>query len=115
MSLPFQLALTCLATIVIEMGVLWLLGEKRKRVLLSSIVINILTNIPLNLFLIFVTGGVTAIFIGELLVFIVETLWYYYFVKDIKQAAIYSALCNAISFLLGLLVQLVYAYLDFRL
>ena len=110
MPLPFQLALTCIATIVIELGVLLLLGEKRKRVLWSSIAINILTNIPLNLFLILITGGVTAIFVGELVVFVIETLWYYYFVKDIKQAAIYSALCNAISFLLGLLVQLVYAY-----
>ena len=110
MSLPLQLALTCSATIVIELGVLLLLGEKRKRILLSSVVINILTNIPLNLYLIFVSGGATAIFTGELVVFVVETLWYYYFVRNIKLAAIYSALCNAISFLLGLLVQLVYAY-----
>jgi hypothetical protein len=115
MPLSLQLALTCIATIVIELGVLLLLGERRKKVLVSSIIINILTNIPLNLFLIYVIGGMTAIFIGELLVFIIETLWYYYFVRDIKQAAIYSALCNAISFLLGMLVQLIYAYFYFRL
>ena len=110
MPLPLKLTLACIATIIIELGVLLLLGEKRKRVLLSSIAINILTNIPLNLFLFYVTGGVTAIFVGELVVLIIETLWYYYFVRDIMQATIYSALCNAISFLLGLLIQLVYAY-----
>ena len=114
MPLPTRLALACIATIVIELGVLLLLGERRKRVLLSSVVINILTNIPLNLFLILVTGGVIAVFVGELVVFAVETLWYYYFVKDLRQAAIYSALCNAISFLLGLLVQLVYAYITLK-
>ncbi len=110
MSLPIGLLITCAATIVIEYGVLALLGEKRRKVLLSSVVINILTNIPLNLFLLYVYGGATAIFVGELIVIIVEALWYYHFVRDIKQATTYSLLCNAISFLLGLLVQLVYIY-----
>ncbi len=114
MPLPFRLTIACLATIIIELGVLLLLGERRKRVLWSSIAVNILTNIPLNLFLNFVTGGITAIFMGELVVFAVETLWYYLFVKNIKQAAIYSALCNAISFLIGLLVSLVYMYITLR-
>ena len=97
MPLPFRLTIACLATIIIELGVLLLLGERRKRVLWSSIAVNILTNIPLNLFL-----------------NSVETLWYYLFVKNIKQAAIYSALCNAISFLIGLLVSLVYMYITLR-
>ena len=36
-----------IVTILIEMGVLLLLGEKRRKVLLASVIINILTGIIL--------------------------------------------------------------------
>lgn len=97
---------TLVLTIIIELGVLWMLRERRADVLCSSVVVNILTNIPLNLFLIYVTSSWPAWLAGELLVLLVETLWYRYFVGEWRRAFVYSALCNAISFLIGMLVQL---------
>ena len=47
---PSDVLLALVATVLIELGVLYLLGEKRKRVLLASVVINVATNVPLNLF-----------------------------------------------------------------
>lgn len=101
-----RLLLTLIPTIIIELTVLWMLRERRADVLASSVVVNILTNIPLNLFLIYVSGSWTALLIGEMLVLLVEALWYKYFVGEWRRAFVYSALCNAISFLIGMLVQL---------
>ena len=93
-------------TILVEYGMLLLLGEKRRQVLLSSIVINVLTNIPLNLYMLHVDGGWTTFVVGESLVVLVEALWYFAFVRNVFQALVYSVLCNATSCLFGLLVQL---------
>lgn len=98
-------------TILIEYGVLWLLKERRKKVLLSSIAVNVLTNVPLNLSVIYLDGSMGTILIGEVLVFLVETLWYWCFTRNLKQAAIYSFLCNAISFLIGWLVLLLFVWI----
>ena len=94
------LIIVLLATILIELTVLWYLGERSRKVLAASVVINILTNPLLNLF------------IGELLVVLVEGLWYCWFVRRPSQAFVYSLLCNAFSFLLGLLFELGYFYLN---
>ena len=93
-------------TILIELGVLYLLlGEKRKKVLWASVIVNCLTNVPLNYVLQSNNWfGTKEILIGELLVLIVETLWYFIFVKKWSQAFVYAFLCNAISFLIGLLI-----------
>ena len=105
MILP-TLLLALVSTILIEFVVLLLLGEKNRVVLGSSVVINILTNIPLNLFVIYVDGSIMTMILGELLVISVEALWYYLFLRVLSRAFIYSILCNAISFLIGLLAQL---------
>ena len=97
-------------TIFIELGVLWLLKERRKKVLLSSVAVNMLTNVPLNLYLIYVNDGAATILMGEAIVVLVEALWYYAFTRHIKQACIYSILCNTISFLIGLLLFLMTEY-----
>ena len=99
-----------IATILIEWGGLLLLGEKRKKVLLASVVVNILTNIPLNLYLLYVRNDWSTLLVGEILVVLVEALWYDFFVKNLRLAAIYSLLCNAISFLTGTLIQLILIY-----
>lgn len=101
MVLPYLLAL--LATILIEVAVLVLLGERRQRVVWASVAINIITNVPLNIVLQHVEQTAVAIAIGEAVVVIIELLWYYLFVRNIWQAAVYSVLCNAISFLIGLI------------
>ena len=103
-----KMTLALLGTIVIELGVLLLLGENRRRVLWSSVVVNALTNVPLNLYLLNVNGGWGALCVGEILVVLVETVWYWLFVHEVKMALVYSVLCNAISFLIGMLFQLVW-------
>lgn len=98
-------------TILIELAVLVLLKERNIHVLGSSVVANILTNIPLNLYIIHVNGSLTTILLGEILVIFVEALWYYIFLRRLSTALVYSFLCNAISFLAGLLYQLLqYCY-----
>jgi hypothetical protein len=108
MRLAIQILTALIPTILIELGVLWLLLERRKKVLLSSIAVNVLTNVPLNLYVLLVGDSMGEILIGEVIVFLVEAVWYWFFTRSLRQALIYSFLCNAISFLLGMLVQLLY-------
>lgn len=104
------LLLFLVPTILIEMGVLLLLREKRAKVLAASVGINILTNIPLNIILAIVGSTLPTLLAGEIAVIGVETLCYRPLTGNWKQAAIYSLLCNAISFLIGLLAQLIFFY-----
>lgn len=109
--MPKEWVAVLIATIVIEAVVLWLLKERRAKVYGASVVVNILTNVPLNVWLANEDAGWGTILAAELLVVVVEMLWYWIFVRDLRQAAIYSLLCNAISFLLGLLVDLITFFL----
>lgn len=111
MQLVIQLLTALIPTILIELGVLWFLLERRKKVLLSSIAVNVLTNVPLNLYVLLVGDSWREILIGEVLVFLFEAAWYWFFTRSLRQAIIYSFLCNAISFLIGMLVQLLYTLL----
>jgi hypothetical protein len=106
MTLIVILLLALVPTILIELGVLQLLREKRNKVLWSSVVINVFTNVPLNLYVMFIDESFTTILLAELLIILVEAAWYWLFVRRLSQAFIYSTLCNAISFLTGLLFVL---------
>ena len=101
------LLIALVLTILIELGVLLLMGERQRRILWASAVINVLTNVPLNCFLYFTADDMTII-VGEILVVVAEALWYYAFLRKWKRALIYSVLCNAISFLAGLLMLLLF-------
>ena len=101
-----SLLLTLVPTIVIELCVLWALRERRPDVLWSSVVVNVLTNVPLNLYITYVDGSIAAMVAGEVLVLVVEALWYAYFVRRWQQAFVYSFLCNGISCVAGVLVML---------
>lgn len=97
--------LTALAlTIIVEWCMLRLMGEKRKSVLYSSVPINALTNLPLNVFV--ASAGVLAIVMAEVMIVFVEAILYFIITKDIRQSVIYSALCNIASLFLGILVLL---------
>lgn len=106
MTIAQILLLALISTILIELAVLLLLRERSPRVLAASVVVNILTNIPLNLFVNYVNNGLLVILAGELLVVLVEALWYFLFLRNLSRAFTYSLLCNAISFLTGLLAEL---------
>ena len=103
----YFLILPLIATIIIELMVLLALKERRRKVLLASVIINILTNVPLNIYVMTAQCEWSIIVLAELLVVIIEMLWYYAFIKKWSQSAVYSCLCNAISFLIGLLFAMV--------
>ena len=102
-------AVPLVGTIIIELGVLYLLRERRPSVLWASVVINVLTNLPLNLL---VRHGwlsdLPSLLLAEVAIVVIETLWYYCFVRQWRQSFVYGLLCNAISFLVGMLFQLLY-------
>lgn len=98
------------ATVLIEYGVLLLLGERRRKVLLGSVAINVITNVTLNLYIARHGISVTNVAVGEGLVVVAETLWYYAFTRSLEQSCVYSLLCNAVSFLTGLLFAILSCY-----
>lgn len=102
-------AVPLVGTIIIELGVLYLLRECRPCVLWASVVINVLTNLPLNLL---VRHGwlsdLPSLLLAEVVIVVIESLWYYCFVRQWCQSFVYGLLCNAISFLVGMLFQLLY-------
>lgn len=99
-----------LLTISIEEGMLLLMGEKSKSVLMGAVAVNILTNVPLNYFLLTCGGTTERLIAGELIVVAVEALWYFLFTRQWRKAAVYSLLCNATSFLVGILIQYLVYY-----
>ena len=103
-----MLLVPLVATIVIELGVLLFLGERRRRVLIGSVPMNVLTNVPLNLYAIYVSDGWNTLIVGEALVVLIEALCYKKLVGEWQIAWIYSLLCNAISFLTGELFVLIF-------
>ena len=100
------IAFALCATILTEYGMLLLMGEKRKKVLKTSIAMNVLTNVPLNLYMTLLDDSTATFLIGETLVVVVEALCYEALVRKPSQAMAYSVLCNAVSCLFGILVQL---------
>ena len=71
-QLTLQLLVSLIPTILIELGVLWLLLERQKKVLLSSIAVHVLTNVPLSLYVLLVGDSWREILIGEVLVFLFD-------------------------------------------
>lgn len=102
--------LCLLLTIGIEFLSLWFLKVRDIR-LWGSIIINVVTNVSLNLFLIYVIKKMpiddilyVLILVGlEVVIIIVEGLLYQIFKKDIKNF-LYSAIANGISATLGTLI-----------
>lgn len=99
-----------IATIVIEVAVLLAIGEQRWQVLGMSLVMNVLTNLPLNIFLLShptLHTSLSAQILLECGVVAVESLLYLLVLHNGRKAFCYAMLCNAISYLIGLL----YTYL----
>ena len=111
MEMMVILIMPLVLTILIELGVLLLMGERQRRILWLSVVVNVLTNVPLNLSLFYLEADDMTVIVGEMVVVVVEALWYYAFLRKLKRALVYSVLCNAISFLAGLLLLLLFVTL----
>ena len=108
MAMMMRLLGPLVATIVIELGVMLFVGERRRKVLYGSVAMNVLTNVPLNLYAIYMGDVWNTLIVGEILVVLTEALCYRWLVGEWRQAWIYSLLCNAISFLLGELFVLIF-------
>ena len=113
MAMMMRLLGPLVATIVIELGVLLFMGERHRKVLYGSVAMNVLTNVPLNLYAIYMGDVWNTLIVGEILVVLTEALCYRWLVGEWRQAWIYSLLCNAISFLAGelfVLMSLLFTY-----
>ena len=97
-------------TILIELFVLKFLGEKERKILVSSLIVNALTNPAINYF---IADNYTIfnVAVGEVIVVMIEMIWYYFFGKTIKDALIYSMLCNVVSYFAGNVIFFVYLLL----
>ena len=104
----YTMLMTLIPTIIIEYAVLMMLGEKRKKVLCTSVSINIMTNIPLCLFLMDRCSPIAEIAMAEAIVVLVEAICYWAITKSTRLSIVYSLLCNAISYFAGLLAQTAY-------
>ena len=83
--IDYGIVFAAILTVLIEYVVLRCLGERRRRVLGASVAINILTNVPLNLYLIHNPSGMPVILLLEGIVMAIEAAWYYLFVKDLRH------------------------------
>ena len=77
MEMMVILIMPLVLTILIELGVLLLMGERQRRILWLSVVVNVLTNVPLNLSLFYLEADDMTVIVGEFVVVVVEALWYY--------------------------------------
>ena len=108
-----MLAMTALATAVIELVVLLLLLERRSRVLLASVGMNLLTNVSLNLYLTGIRYDWQTVLIGETLVILTEGLLYYIVTCQPRLSLKYSVICNVVSYSLGVMFFISF-YTPFR-
>lgn len=106
-----SLLLPLILTIAIEACVLYALRERRKQVYWALVVMNVMTNVPLNLYVQHVSYSLTVIVIGELLVILTEALCYRIVTRNWRQSLTYSALCNAVSYFMGALMLNLYQLL----
>ena len=114
LQILLMLAYPLVGTILIEYGMLRLMGERNRSVLRASVMMNVLTNVPLNITLLSInSAGWDVIAVGELVVLAVEMVWYRCVTHQWKKAATYSLLCNVASFLTGLLIDMVLLYFGY--
>lgn len=106
----YQALLTPLmATIILESLLLLYMREGRWQVLAVSVVLNILTNVPLNAFVMAYRVTYPLYLIGlECVVVIIEFIGYWLVLHDRNKAFRYSLLCNMFSALTGCLFQILF-------
>ena len=95
-----------LITIILEALALLVLGERSPTFLLYWTAITTITNVPANLYFIYVfKGGATEYYIAvaviELIVLMSEFLLCYLYTKEKKKSLLYSLVCNVASYFIG--------------
>ena len=110
MELIKYLALPLILTLVIETFILVTLGVRKWSIYLLSIGMNIITNVSINCFGYYSNISNAWLFCGivialETVVWLIEGMGYNLILHNKKSALHYTLLCNAGSFILGLLFQ----------
>lgn len=94
-----------LLTSIIELLTLICLKVKDIRVYLASVFINLFTNVILNiLFTYFLSYTIINILISELIILIIEAIFYYLLIKKWGLSFKYSFFCNLASFVIGSII-----------
>lgn len=102
-------------TILIEGFGLVFLKVRDYKIYLLSMALNICTNVSLNAFLLYydfqnVWGYIITVVILEIVVIGVEFLGYWFYFRQYKKSLFYATLLNAMSFGIGLILNLIFHY-----
>ncbi len=111
MSILSTLIIPYVITLFLELILAWILGIRKKRDLLTVVLVNTLTNPLLNLILLYLAASFPystyqwAVPLMELLIWMAEGLLFRKFLKKLRHPFLFSACLNAVSFFGGGLLQ----------
>ncbi len=103
------ISISIVITVALELGVLFIFGYRQKQSYMTALIINIITQLILftaiyttNLFM-SIYGGILALLLGELFVFIFEIIYYSKKLTEHSRgkAIGYGFLANLVSLILG--------------
>lgn len=101
-----------LLTCIIEFIMLLIMKERSKKILNYSVIVNLITNIPLNLFIlnfnfINIVHYFSIVISLEILIIVIEWLLYYLVLKNIKKSLKYAIILNITSYIIGLIISII--------
>ena len=91
-------------TIVSEELCLFIMKEKKVHIYIVCLVMNIFTNLSLNIILQFCNNYYLFLFVLEVVVYLFEFFIYLLVSKEMKKSFIYSIILNFISLLFGFFI-----------
>ena len=105
-------------TLIIETFALFLLKERRIKVFVCSLILNVITNLSLNIFLTNYAvyepiAYFLVLFSLEVAIWFIEGMVYYFVIKDFKKSLKYSFILNLSSFLIGLVISFVLSIINY--
>ena len=106
-----KVILALVFTILIEGVILFQLKERRLKIYIAMIIMNVVTNVPLNVFSILALNkwdlGFIVLFVPciEIGIALIETLAYYFYTKEKTRSIIYGIFCNAYSYIIGAIIN----------
>ena len=98
------LIIPLLTTIIVEEIVLLVFREKHIKMYVACLIVNVITNLSLNIILQFSSNYYLMLIILEITVVIIEGFVYYLIKKDWKMAIILALVCNIMSFVVGVFI-----------
>ena len=98
------LIIPLLTTIIVEEIVLLVFREKQIKMYVACLIVNVITNLSLNIILQFSSNYYLMLIILEIAVVIIEGFVYYLIKKDWKMTIILALVCNIMSFVVGMFI-----------